>query len=83
VLLGTTVAHDGTHRQRVDEEFDAVRDATNYPGLLNAWFALAGHATAAADHPTDLSQPPWFDHLLERRRLRRREYLEAMSEAGA
>jgi hypothetical protein len=61
-----------------DEAVDAIRDATNYPGLLNVWFALAGQAAAAADHPTDLPMPPWYRHLLE---LRRRRLLQEMAEA--
>jgi hypothetical protein len=50
-----------------DQEVAAIRDATDYPGLLNVWFALAGQAAAAADHPTDLPLPPWYRHLLELR----------------
>jgi hypothetical protein len=61
-----------------DDAVDAIRDATDYPGLLNVWFALAGQAAAAADHPTDLPLPPWYRDLLEQRRQRvHREMAEA------
>jgi hypothetical protein len=53
-----------------DDEVDQVRDATNYPGLLNAMFDLAGHAAAAADHPADLPVPSWYRALREKRHAR-------------
>jgi hypothetical protein len=53
-----------------DASVDHLRYLTGYDELIETWGALAGHATAAADHTTDLRQPSWYARLLERRRQR-------------
>lgn len=53
-----------------DEAEEELRASTGYGELMDTWYALAGHATAAADHLTGLKQPDWYEQLIERRHAR-------------
>ncbi len=53
-----------------DDAVDQLRDLTDYPGLVNVWFCLAGHAAAAADQPSGLPEPSWYRQLREKRHAR-------------
>ena len=53
-----------------DEAEEELRAITGYGELMDTWYALAGHATAAADHRADLRQPDWYEQLIERRHAR-------------
>ncbi|HEV2766387.1 MAG TPA: hypothetical protein VGV63_01615 [Acidimicrobiales bacterium] len=49
---------------------EELRAITGYGELLDIWYAIAGHATAAADHRAYMSQPDWYEQLIERRHAR-------------
>jgi hypothetical protein len=53
-----------------DDAVGQLRDLTEYPGLINVWFAVAGHASAAADEATGLPEPSWYRQLIEKRHAR-------------
>ena len=53
-----------------DAAMEELHAATGYRELLDIWYALAGHASAAADHRAYMSQPDWYEQLIERRHAR-------------
>jgi hypothetical protein len=53
-----------------DASLDRLREITNYEQLMDAWASIAGEACAAADHNTDLPEPSWYRHLIEKRHAR-------------
>ncbi len=53
-----------------DEAYEELQEATGYRELMSFWYAIAGHATAAADHRAYMRQPDWYEQLIERRHAR-------------
>jgi hypothetical protein len=61
---------DLLQRDLDDTSLDRLREVTGYDELMNAWESIAGDACAAADHNTDLPEPSWYRHLIEKRHAR-------------
>ncbi len=53
-----------------DAALEELHAITGYRELLDNWYALAGHASAAADHHAYMAQPDWYNRLTEQRHAR-------------
>lgn len=68
---GRVIAHmDELTHDQPNETVDFLRHVTDYDKLMDTGFHLAGQASGAADHNSDLPAPSWYAQLLERRRAR-------------
>ena len=61
---------DRLYHERGEAETEVLRSQLGYDRLLQACFAMVGHATVAADHSMGAVTPAWYDALCEVRRAR-------------